>query len=78
VLANGAARQFQNVALVPAGSGSVDIGWVLDPLSSVMLVMVSLIGLLIFIYSLGYMAGDGNYARFFASCRCLRQRCWGW
>jgi NADH-quinone oxidoreductase subunit L len=41
------------------------LGWVLDPLSAVMLVMVSLVGLLIFIYSLGYMAHDENFARFF-------------
>src|SRR5664279_185560 len=30
------------------------LGWVLDPLSAVMLVMVSLVGLLIFIYRLGH------------------------
>ena len=41
------------------------LGWVLDPLAAVMLVMVSLVGLLIFIYSLGYMAHDENFARFF-------------
>src|ERR1035437_4490403 len=41
------------------------LGWVLDPLSAVMLVMLSLVGLLIFIYSLGYMAHDENFARFF-------------
>jgi NADH-quinone oxidoreductase subunit L len=41
------------------------LGWVLDPLAAVMLVMVSLVGLLIFIYSLGYMAHDDNFARFF-------------
>jgi NADH-quinone oxidoreductase subunit L len=47
------------------GAGRVDLGWVLDPLSAVMLVMVSLVGLLIFIYSIGYMAEDGNFTRFF-------------
>jgi NADH-quinone oxidoreductase subunit L len=41
------------------------LGWVLDPLAAVMLVMVSLVGLLIFIYSRGYMAHDENYTRFF-------------
>jgi NADH-quinone oxidoreductase subunit L len=43
----------------------VKLGWVLDPLSAVMLVMVSLVGLLIFIYSAGYMAHDENFSRFF-------------
>jgi NADH-quinone oxidoreductase subunit L len=43
----------------------MDLGWVLDPLSAVMLLMVSFVGLLIFIYSLGYMADDENFTRFF-------------
>jgi NADH-quinone oxidoreductase subunit L len=47
------------------GSTNVDLGWVLDPLSAVMLVMVSLVGLLIFIYSTGYMVHDENFTRFF-------------
>ncbi len=47
------------------GTGTVDLGWVLDPLSAVMLVMVTFVGLLIFIYSTGYMAHDENYTRFF-------------
>src|SRR6266436_5940794 len=41
------------------------LGWVLDPLTAVMLVMVSFVGLLIFIYSIGYMAHDENFTRFF-------------
>jgi NADH-quinone oxidoreductase subunit L len=48
-----------------ASSAAVWLGWVLDPLSAIMLVMVSLVGLLIFIYSLGYMAHDENFTRFF-------------
>jgi NADH-quinone oxidoreductase subunit L len=47
------------------GSASFRAGWVLDPLTAVMVVMVSLVGTLIFIYSLGYMAQDENYTRFF-------------
>jgi len=46
-------------------AASLWLGWVLDPLSAVMLVMVSLVGLLIFIYSIGYMAHDENFTRFF-------------
>src|SRR5664279_3058155 len=37
----------------------------LDPLTAVMLVMVTLVGTLIFIYSVGYMAHDENFTRFF-------------
>jgi len=48
-----------------ASRTALRLGWVLDPLAGVMLVMVSLVGLLIFIYSLGYMAQDQNFTRFF-------------
>jgi len=41
------------------------LGWVLDPLTAVMLVMVTFVGTLIFIYSTGYMAHDENFTRFF-------------
>jgi NADH-quinone oxidoreductase subunit L len=47
------------------GSTPVELGWTLDPLSAVMLVMVSFVGLLIFIYSTGYMNDDENFTRFF-------------
>jgi NADH-quinone oxidoreductase subunit L len=43
----------------------VALGLVLDPLGAIMAVMVSLVSLLIFIYSLGYMAKDENFTRFF-------------
>src|ERR1017187_9418206 len=50
----------------PGAPGTVvKLGWVLDPLTAVMLVMVSFVGLLIFIYSVGYMARDENFTRFF-------------
>jgi len=47
------------------GGTTVDLGWILDPLAAVMLVMVTFVGLLIFIYSVGYMAHDENFTRFF-------------
>jgi NADH-quinone oxidoreductase subunit L len=62
---NTAAHETVNLSWIQVGSASVDLGWVLDPLSAVMLVMVSFVGLLIFIYSTGYMAHDENYTRFF-------------
>src|SRR6185436_16363861 len=46
-------------------TGILKLGWVLDPLTAVMLVMVTLVGTLIFIYSVGYMAHDENFTRFF-------------
>ena len=60
-----AVRETVNFTWIQVGSSHVDLGWVLDPLSAVMLVMVTFVGLLIFIYSTGYMAHDENYTRFF-------------
>ena len=48
------------------GPFSVDWGLLIDPLSSVMLLLVTWVGLLIHIYSVGYMHGDERYSRFFA------------
>jgi NADH-quinone oxidoreductase subunit L len=59
------ARSTRSVHWLGLGEASLALGWVLDPLSACMLVMVSLVGLLIFVYSTGYMAEDDNYARFF-------------
>ncbi len=42
-----------------------DWGFLLDPLSCVMVLVVTGVGLLIHIYSVGYMAHEGGYYRFF-------------
>jgi len=42
------------------------VAFTLDPLSSVMLLVVTGVGLLIHIYSIGYMKGDSGIWRFFA------------
>jgi NADH-quinone oxidoreductase subunit L len=47
------------------GDQTLQLGWILNPLTAVMLVMVTFVGLLIFIYSAGYMAHDENFTRFF-------------
>jgi NADH-quinone oxidoreductase subunit L len=48
------------------GSFQVPFGFQVDQLTAVMLLVVTGVGLLIFIYSKGYMHGDGGYYRFFA------------
>ena len=60
-----APREVVNFSWFHFGATSVDLGWVLDPLSAIMAVMVCFVGLLIFIYSVGYMAHDENFTRFF-------------
>ena len=50
------------------GVGSFQIDWAyqVDPLSSVMLLVVTFVGFLIHVYSTGYMAHDPGYARYMA------------
>ena len=47
------------------GETTLRLGWVLDPLTACMIVMVTFVGALIFVFSIGYMAGDENFTRFF-------------
>ncbi len=47
------------------GNLSVDIGFYLDPLSAVMMLVVTGVGFLIHVYSMGYMAHEDGYYRFF-------------
>ena len=43
----------------------IDAGFLLDPLSAVWLLFVTGVGMLIHIYSVGYMGHEGGYYRFF-------------
>jgi NADH-quinone oxidoreductase subunit L len=47
------------------GDKTMQLGWMFDPLTAVMVVMVTFVSLLIFIFSVGYMAHDENFTRFF-------------
>ena len=49
-------------------SGSLDVNWSMniDPLSSVMLVVVTLVSSLVHVYSIGYMSHDPHKPRFMA------------
>jgi NADH-quinone oxidoreductase subunit L len=47
------------------GNLTVDVGFHLDALSAVMILVVTGVGFLIHVYSIGYMAHEGGYYRFF-------------
>jgi NADH-quinone oxidoreductase subunit L len=51
---------------IPAGQFHVDLGLYVDPLTACLLVVVTTIGLLVHVYSIGYMSHDPGYWRFFA------------
>ena len=51
----------------PARGGfEMTVGLLLDPLTAIMLVVVSGVSLVVQFYSQGYMRGDGSYSRYFA------------
>jgi NADH-quinone oxidoreductase subunit L len=54
-----------NFSWFDLGAGSLRLGLLLDPLTAFMCVMVTFVGTLIFIFSLGYMKEDPNFTRFF-------------
>src|ERR1700737_300014 len=74
-------RPFEKIVFTWLGSGdghpnfvkrdgtpasfNADAGFLLDPLSSIWLLFVTGVGMLIHIYSTGYMAHEGGYYRFF-------------
>ena len=51
---------------IPAGEFQVEVGMVIDPLTAALLIVVTTIGLLVHVYSIGYMSHDPGYWRFFA------------
>ena len=59
-------RAFHNFTWFTFGEHALRLGWVLDPLTAAMLMMITFVGLWIFVFSIGYMAGDKNFTRFFA------------
>ena len=59
-------RAAQNFTWFTFGDNALQLGFVLDPLAAAMLLMISLVGLCIFVFSIGYMADDKNFVRFFA------------
>jgi len=59
-------RAVENFNWFEFGDQSLRIGFVLDPLAAAMMVMITLVGLCIFVFSIGYMADDKNFSRFFA------------
>src|SRR2546423_4795226 len=59
-------RSIQNFTWFTFGEQTLRLGFVFDSLAAAMLVMITLVGLCIFVFSIGYMASDRNFTRFFA------------
>jgi NADH-quinone oxidoreductase subunit L len=78
--ANGTGRPFEKILYTWLGTGDnelrsvthagytpfhADLGFLLDPVSAIWLLFVTGVGMLIHIYSTGYMSHEGGYYRFF-------------
>ncbi|MEE9257186.1 MAG: proton-conducting transporter membrane subunit, partial [bacterium] len=50
---------------ITAGSFQVSVSFLIDPLSTIMLLVVAGVGFVIHVYSLGYMHDDPGYSRYF-------------
>ncbi|MEE2752461.1 MAG: NADH-quinone oxidoreductase subunit L [Candidatus Latescibacterota bacterium] len=50
---------------IAAGSFSANVGFLVDPLSAIMLVTVTSVSFLVHVYSFGYMSNDEGFGRFF-------------
>ena len=59
-------RSLHLFSWIPAGQFQVDAGMLLDPLSVSFVLLVTFVGSLIHVYSLGYMEHDPDKRRFFA------------
>jgi NADH-quinone oxidoreductase subunit L len=49
-----------------AGSLSLEVGFMVDALTAMMMVVVTFVSLMVHIYTIGYMHDDDGYARFFS------------
>lgn len=49
-----------------SGNFSFEVGFLIDRLSAMMMVVVTFVSLMVHIYTIGYMAEDKGYARFFS------------
>ena len=55
-----------NFTWLPLGNLHFDMGILLDPISVVMLIVISTVSLMVHIYSFGYMKGEKGFQRYYA------------
>ena len=55
-----------NFTWLPLGDLHFDLGFMLDPISAMMLIVISTVSLMVHIYSFGYMHGEKGFQRYYA------------
>ncbi len=63
---NGKSINYDVYSWIISGEFKVTIGFLIDQLTAIMLIVVTSVSLLVHIYSAGYMHGDAGYYRFFS------------
>ena len=63
---HGVELEFTPHLWLDLGDTSITFGLMLDPVTNVMLVVITAISLMVQIYSLGYMKGDPGFSRYYA------------
>ena len=66
VIFDGASYNYRVYQWLQAGSLSIEVGFMVDSLTAMMLVVVTFVSLMVHIYTIGYMQGDDGYSRFFS------------
>jgi NADH-quinone oxidoreductase subunit L len=51
---------------ITSGETRLEIGFLIDRLTAIMMIVVTFVSLMVHIYTVGYMAGDPGYQRFFS------------
>lgn len=62
----GALTAAGSTAWLSLGDSSLGIGYAVDGLTAIMLVVVGFVALMVMLFSVGYMAGDASLARYYA------------
>ncbi len=57
---------WNSVWLPISGNLHIDLGFMLDPISVMMLIVISTVSLMVHIYSFGYMKGERGFQRYYA------------
>ncbi len=65
-VAQGKVINYDVYSWIISGNFKVSIGFLIDQLTAIMLIVVTSVSLLVHIYSVGYMHGDPGYYRFFS------------
>ena len=55
-----------NFTWLPLGNLHFDLGFLIDPISAMMLIVISTVSLMVHIYSFGYMHGEKGFQRYYA------------